>query len=152
MTCQPLHPTTAESGVPTEDLDDETMQTMYTKSEKGRFTHADADKDGDLSKEELKAILFPHHHDHMVDHLVQVSHRAVHMLPWKLRQYLLCSMLTRITCSVSNVTLRPVAMVTRTISPVAMVIHTTMLKLTLKGNSFCVRGLLCFSVVFQSTL
>ena len=50
---------------------------MYTQSERGRFTHADGDEDGKLDKQELKAILFPHHHDHMVDHMVQVSHRTV---------------------------------------------------------------------------
>ena len=58
-------------------LDDDKMLQMYTQSERGRFTHADADEDGKLDKQELKAILFPHHHDHMVDHMVQVSHRTV---------------------------------------------------------------------------
>ena len=73
-----LHPHTycTESGVATEDLDNEKMLQMYTQSERGRFTHADADEDGLLDKQELKAILFPHHHDHMVDHMVQVSHRT----------------------------------------------------------------------------
>ena len=69
-------PTPLESGVPTEDLDDETMLKMYTETERGRFVLADGDKDGQLDKQELKAILFPHHHDHMVDHMVQVSHRT----------------------------------------------------------------------------
>lgn len=72
-----LIPTPSESGVPTENLDDEAMLQMYTKTEKGRFMLADGDKDGQLDKQELKAILFPHHHDHMVDHMVQVSHRTI---------------------------------------------------------------------------
>ena len=63
---------------------------MYTQSERGRFTHADADEDGQLDKQELKAILFPHHHDHMVDHMVQVSHRTV--------------METNVSCLVATVT------------------------------------------------
>ena len=67
--------------MPAEDLDDETMQSMYSESEKGRFRHADADKDEQLDKEELKAILFPHHHDHMVDHLVEVRNRTVYLWP-----------------------------------------------------------------------
>ena len=44
--------------------------------EYSRFKVADQDESGGLNVEELKTMLFPRHHDHMVDHTVQVSGAA----------------------------------------------------------------------------
>ena len=70
---QRLFPPSPEYGVRDEDMKDQELIDSLTATEKDKFLHADRDNNSFLDVNELKALLYPHHHDHMIEHMVDVS-------------------------------------------------------------------------------
>ena len=54
-------------------MNDSNLVDSFTTADKERFVHADQNKDDYLDREELKALLYPHRHEHMVQHMIDVS-------------------------------------------------------------------------------
>ena len=54
-------------------MNDPELIDSLTATEKEKFLHADRDNNSFLDIAELKALLYPHHHDHMIEHMVDVS-------------------------------------------------------------------------------
>jgi Ca2+-binding EF-hand superfamily protein len=57
-------------GVRDEDMNDSNLVDSFTTADKERFVHADQNKNDYLDREELKALLYPHRHEHMVQHMI----------------------------------------------------------------------------------